>query len=235
MKILIGCPTCSKYKYCINEWLSRVKEIIKNSKNHKIDYLLVDNSKENDFFNQLKKQGVNIIKAPHFENIKKTLSESRNILREKTIKENYDYFFSLEQDVIPPLDILEKLLSHKKEIISPYFSKPILVGLKDKETGEIKNAVLEFAIIWLQEKNGIKRALPQQVQNKGLIKVGGVGLGCILIKKQVLEKIKFRYIENKKAFDDLLFCLDAKNQGYKLFVDTDLKVKHLHIPWNKKT
>tara|TARA_Y100000310_G_scaffold338728_1_gene429256 strand:+ start:57 stop:773 length:717 start_codon:yes stop_codon:yes gene_type:complete len=234
MKILIGCPTCSRYRYCIDKWLFRVNEIINNSKEHKIDYLLVDNSKDDDFFNELKDKDVNIIKSPHLENIKETISESRNLLREKVIKENYDYFFSLEQDVIPPLDILRKLLSHGKDIISPYFQKPILVGLKDKETGEVHNAVLEFALVWLQEDPGIKRALPQQVKGKGLMKVGGLGIGCMLIKKQVLEKIKFKFEENKKAFDDILFCLDSKELGYDLFVDSDIiNVEHLHIPWNK--
>src|SRR3989344_1313055 len=37
----------------------------------------------------------------------------------KSIEYNdYDYFFSLEQDVIPGKDVLKKLISHNKEVVS---------------------------------------------------------------------------------------------------------------------
>jgi len=56
----------------------------------------------------------------------------------------------------------------------------------------------------------------------------------MLIKREVLEKIKFKFDKNKKAFDDILFCLDAKDLGYELFVDSNIiNVEHLHIPWDK--
>ena len=80
----------------------------------------------------------------------------------------------------------------------------------------------------------LDKSLPQQVINKGIIKAGGFGVGCVLIHREVLEKIKFRFLEDKKAFDDLLFCLDAKRNDYLLFVDTDIQVKHLHRTWTKK-
>lgn len=235
MKILIGCPTCSRYRYCVDEWLERVKEIINYSSKHEIDYMLVDNSKEDDFFNELK-QKANIVKSPYFDDVKQRISHSRNLLRQKLLDENYDYFFSLEQDVMPEKDILEKLLKANKKIISVYYAKPVLVGLKDKETGGVHNAFLELALIWfkVKEKNRVKRALPQQVKNKGILEVGGFGIGCALISRDVLEKIKFKFIENKKAFDDLLFCEDAENNGYQLFLDSDIQVRHLHKAWTEK-
>ncbi len=234
MKILIGCPTCDRYEYCIDEWLERVKNIINYSKEHEVDYLLVDNSKENDFFNKLQQKGINIIKAPHLDNVKNRLAHSRNLLRQKILNENYDYFFSLEQDVIPEKDILEKLLKADKKIISAYYAKPALVGLKDKETGEVHNAVIEYALIWMQQPNGIKRALPQEIKNKGILQVGGFGIGCVLISKEIFKKIEFRFLEDKKAFDDLLFCMDAENKGYSLFLESNIHVKHLHKPWTEK-
>jgi len=234
MKILIGCPTCDRYEYCIDEYLERVQNIIDHSKEHEIDYLLVDNSKKDEFYNKLKSKGVNIIKSSHLENVKERITYSRNILRQKILNENYDYFFSLEQDIMPEKDILNKLLFHKKDIISAYYSKPVLVGLKDKETGEIHNAVLEFSLIWIQDNDKIKRALPQNLKNKGVLEVGGFGIGCVLISKKVLEKIKFKFIKDKNSFDDLLFCKDSKDNGFKLFLDSNIQVKHLHKPWTKE-
>ncbi|MBR9705633.1 hypothetical protein GOV14_01230 [Candidatus Pacearchaeota archaeon] len=236
MKILIGCPTCDRYNYCINEWLERVEKVIKHSKDHEVDYLLVDNSKEDTFFNKLKEKNVNIIKAPHLQNVKDRIAHSRNILRDKVLSDGYDYLFSLDQDVMPEEDILEKLLKTDKKIISAYYSKPTLVGLKNNTTGEVKNAILEITLVWLLDEDSlkIKHAVPQEVRNKGVMKVGGFGIGCVLIHKQVLEKIKFKFLENEKAFDDLLFCKDAKDQGYELFLYSDILVKHLHRTWPKE-
>jgi hypothetical protein len=234
MKILIGCPTYERYRYCVNLWIKRVKEIQEYSKEHQIDYLLVDNSPTDIFYNELKGKNVSVVKAPYFPDVRERVIHSRNMIREKFLNENYDFFFSLEQDVIPPKDILEKLLKHNKEIVSAYYSKLVKVGLKDNETGEVKNAVIELALVWVQVDEGrVRRANPQEVLSKGLIKVGGYGVGCILIKREVLKKIKFEYKPDKKAFDDMLFCDDAEKAGYDLFLDSDIKVIHLNKPWNR--
>ena len=64
MKILIATPTSDRYRYCIEEWLERVKNIIEYSKEHQVNYILVDNSEKDDFFKELKEKSINIIKAP---------------------------------------------------------------------------------------------------------------------------------------------------------------------------
>jgi len=235
MKILIGCPTYKIYDYCVDLWVDAVKKIQEFSKEHQVDYLLVDNSKTDDFFNSLKKKGVNIVKAPYFPDVRKRVIHSRNILSDKVLNEGYDYFFSLEQDVIPKEDILEKFLPHNKEIVSGYYGKPVSVVLRDNETGELKKAVIELALIWLGEGERLRRANPMEVLNKGLIKVGGFGIGCVLIKRKVMEKIKFRYETDRGAFDDMFFCIDAKKEGYDLFLDSDVRVKHLNRSWDRES
>jgi GT2 family glycosyltransferase len=235
MKILIGCPTYERYNYCVDLWVKRIKEIQEYSKEHQIDYLLADNSPTDAFYKELEEKKVNVVKAPYFPDVRKRVIYSRNMIREKFLNENYDFFFSLEQDVIPPKDIIEKLLKHNKEIVSAYYSKLVKVGLKDNETGEIKNAIIELALIWMQnEGEKIRRANPQEVLNKGLIKVGGYGIGCVLIKREVLEKIKFEYKPDKKAFDDMFFCDDAQKAGYDLFLDSDVRVSHLNKSWDRE-
>jgi len=235
MKILIGCPTYERYGYCIDLWVERIKEIQKFSKDYQIDYLLVDNSKSEDFFKSLKQRGVQVIKAPYFPDVRKRVIYSRNIIRNKAIEGGYNYFFSLEQDVIPEKDILERLLNHNKKIVSAYYGKHVGVTLRDNETGELKKAVIEIALIWIREGVGLRRANPGEVLDKGLMKVGGFGIGCVLISKDVFEKIKFKYEPDKKAFDDMFFCDDAEKLGYDLFLDSDIKVKHLNKPWNRET
>lgn len=234
MKILIGCPTYERYDYCVDMWVKKVEEIKKFSPEHEIDYLLVDNSPSEDFYNALKSKNINVIKAPYFPDVRERVIYSRNILRDKFLEGGYDYLFSLEQDVIPEKDFLNQLLSHNKKIVSGYYGKPVILTLKDKETGEIKKAVVEFALIWLDADNGqLRRANPQEVMNQGLIKVGGFGIGGVLIHREVLEKIKFRYEKDKKAFDDMFFCDDSTKAGYELFLDSNLKFNHLTKPWTR--
>jgi GT2 family glycosyltransferase len=234
MKILIGCPTSERYSYCADLWIERVREIIEYSKNSKIieaDYLLVDNSKSDDFFKALKRRDANAIKAPYFENVKERIAYSRNILGEKALRENYDYLLSLEQDVIPEKDIIEKLLGHNKKIISAYYSKPVDLTVQDKNSAEIRSVTIELPIIYLQDGEKVRRANPNEILDKGLLKVGGFGLGCVMIHREVLEKTRFRCEKDKKAFDDLLFCHDAKKLGYGLFLDSGIKAEHLHKAW----
>lgn len=234
MKVLIGCPTFERYSYCADLWLQRVKEIIEFSRTKGIeaDYLLVDNSKTNVFFDKLKEKA-NIVKGAYSENVKERIVNSRNILRDKVLNEGYDYFLSLEQDMIAEKDVLFRLLSHNKEITSAYYGKLLDVVLKDNETGEIKNATIELPVIYLQVEGGIRQANPVEVLNKGLIKVGAFGVGCLLIGRKVIEKIKFRFEEGKAAYDDFLFCADAKREGYELFLDSDIRVEHLHKAWDE--
>ena len=53
------------------------------------------------------------------------------------------------------------------------------------------------------------------------------GLGCILMHKDVLKNIKFRYDPEKEGFDDVFFCEDASKEGFEIFCDTNIKCKHL--------
>jgi hypothetical protein len=229
MKVLIGCPTCDKYSYCINQWLERIKSLIDFSKTLGIeaDYLLVDNSESDIFFNSLKNK-INMVKIPFIQDVKNRIAFSRNVLREKAINGDYDYFFSVEQDIFVEKDILKKLLNHNKKIVSAYYGKCFGVKVQDNETKEIKDFILEAPVVYFQEPGDrIRRANPPEILNKGLVNIGGVGLGCILINRDVLEKIKFR-IENQESFDDMIFCIDAKKSGFELFIDSDIRVEHVH-------
>lgn len=232
MKILIGCPTSDRYKYCVNLWVERVREIISFSKDIKIDYLLVDNSKTIDFFNDLIDKNVEVVKAPYFNDVKERIINSRNILKEKAINDGYDYFLSLEQDIIPDKNIVLKLLNHKKKIVSGYYSKRVILKLQDNKTGEIKNVEINMPVIYIGDVNGVRVANPSEILNKGLILIGGFGVGCVLIHREVLEKINFRYEKDKKAFDDMFFCYDAQKLGYDLYLDSEVIVEHLHKAWD---
>ena len=54
------------------------------------------------------------------------IAKSRELLREKALKQGYDYLLCLDQDIIVPPNIIKKLISHNKDIISGlYFTRGI--------------------------------------------------------------------------------------------------------------
>ena len=216
-RILVGCPTSFHKEYALKQYAESIKSL--TYKNH--ETLLVDNSEGNDYLEKIKSLEIPAIKGPYFESAKKRIIDSRNILRQIVIEKNYDYFLSLEQDIVPPKNIVEKLLSHKKDIISALYFMPSNISL-----------IPMLAIKNNSEKYGY---LPFEYadKNNNLINVNYAGLGAILISKKVLEKIKFR-VDEKPGFDDWFFCKDAEKEGFKIYADLSIKCKHLikNRPWD---
>jgi GT2 family glycosyltransferase len=67
----------------------------------------------------------------------------------------------------------------------------------------------------------------------GVFEVGAIGLGCALIKVDVLKKLgypQFDYHRAVKAEDslseDVDFCQKAKFAGYKVFIDPTIRCDH---------
>ena len=196
------------------------------------DLLLIDNSKDDSFFKELKSLGVNVERIEYCEPARERIIKCRNILKDRALKQGYDYFLSLEVDLFIQPDTIKKLLSHNKDIVSGYYGNDKLLTLKSKKTGEIKKVIINMPLIYWDKGDGnFKRALPKEVLDKGLIEVGATGVGCLLISKGVLGKISFRYIPEEKTCDDFCFCSDAKKLGYKIYLDSGVVLEHEHHPW----
>ena len=220
MRILIGCPTSDYKEYSLKEYL----EGIKNLTYKNFDLVLVDNSEDDDYFNKLRELGINAIKGKYFDSAKDRVVYSRNILRKYCLENDYDYLLSLEQDVVPPKDAIERLLKHNKEITSALY---FYLG-DDKKT--------LMPMIWVHyEDEHAKRLMIDETPDNELVEVITSGLGCVLIKRNVLEKIEFRHVKDEEPWDDLWFCEDAREKGFKVYVDTGIRCKHyiMGMDWSK--
>jgi len=215
-KVLVGCPVSDYHEYCTDEYLKAVKTLSYTN----YDILLVDNSKDDGFFNSIKDE-VPVIRTEYNENVYERIINSRNILRQKALEGAYDYFFSLEQDVIPPRNVIERLLIYKEDITTGLYFKPW-----DEE-----NSKEPVAMIWVKHRSEPNKVVPVRgniLNGNNLVRVDFCGLGCILISKKVLEKIKFRYDPSDCiGTDDIFFCKDAAKHGFNIYADTAVKCKHL--------
>lgn len=220
-KVLVGCPTSDLKGYALERYAEGVKALDYKS----FDLFLVDNSKTDDYFKKIKKLGLPVVKGSYNDSARQRIIDSRNIIRQKVLDEGYDYFLSLEQDVVPPKDVTRRLLSHDKKIVTGvYFSY---------QTNN--DVTLLVPLLWKKVKREeIRFMLEREVLEPKLMEVDACGLGCILIHRDVLKKVKFRYDKSDKGFDDMWFCKDASDAGFKIFADTSIKCKHLIKGWSWK-
>lgn len=210
-KILVGIATYEGKEYILERFVDRVKNLTYDN----YDILFVDNSKDDNYFNKIKSLEVPVIKSKWNEQSKIRLTNAQNLLRQKVLDEGYDYLFNLEQDLIPPVDIIEKLLSHKKEIVGGWYyitnvPRPCL-----SQTWELID--MQFAS---------RPPLFTAMAKERLMKCFLGSFGCSLISRSVLEKIKFKVYKTFTQHADTWFYFDCDKLNIPVFVDTDLLIPH---------
>ena len=57
------------------------------------------------------------------------------------------------------------------------------------------------------------------------------GIGCTLIKRKVMEQIKFRIEKGQAGHSDKYFYMDLWAKGINNFVDTSVFVRHFNSDW----
>jgi len=110
-KILVGAPISDMHAYCFDEFINAITSL--SYPNYNI--LLIENSKTDTFYEKIKNKAP-IHKITYQKRARERVTQAHNYLREKVINEDYDYLFILDQDVIPPKDVLERLTSHNKKV-----------------------------------------------------------------------------------------------------------------------
>ncbi len=217
-RVLIGVTASFHKEYCLQPFLEGLKNLTYQNK----EIWFVENSEHNEYFNKLRNLGLNVIKGPYFESPIKSISASRNILIDKTINENFDYFFSLDQDTIPPKDAIEKLLSHNKQVTCGVcFSRMRIKGklyLVPDVYKRIPNTEDNQglpSITWPDEK---------EILSNQLIKIESCGAGCLLLHKEIIKRVRFR--EDLEHAEDRWFCVDLFKNNIPIYCDTSIKCKH---------
>ena len=66
-----------------------------------------------------------------------------------------------------------------------------------------------------------------------LIRTWGSGIGAILIKRWVVEKIPFRFQKEDNIYPDSWFYDDLDYSNIPIFVDTNIILKHHSIEWER--
>ncbi len=149
------------------------------------------------------------------------LLNQRERLLEQAKKVNSDYVLWIDSDMMFPSTTAVRLLEHNKDIVACNYTK---------RTKPLKTV----AYTNLNEWNSW---VPMEPQDE-LVKVEGVGMGCMLMKLDIFEKIQkpyfeFRYKEDTQDYfgEDFILLGKLREQGYDVYIDTVLSmdIKHLGI------
>lgn len=220
-KVLIGTPTSDSKLYCQDEFIGRLKSL---SYPHK-DFLIVDNSKERKNHKNIMKEGIKSIHIkPNNRKIHRVLADSHEEIRKYALRNNFDFLLHLESDVMPPTNVIERLLIHGLPIVSAMYM--IDFG---KDSHLMAQEMEHFGMT--RETQNLKGSRDLHFIDGKLKPIFHCGLGCVLIRRDVLEKIEFRWEEGANIHPDGFFAFDTDALGYTKFIDTSILCEHHNSDW----
>ena len=147
---------------------------------------------------------------------------SRNDLARQALKLECDYILWLDSDMVFPPETLKYLLNEMEETGTDMIS-----GLYFRRCAPFSPVAFDT----LEIKDGKASWTDYTGELTGLHEVGGVGFGCVLQKTDMLLDMAARYgdffgpIAN--VGEDLAFCWRARQLGYKIMLDCNLKLGHV--------
>ncbi len=164
--------------------------------------------------NRLVKKSINF--DVHFV-MSSVICDARTQLVEIALQKNHTHILWLDTDMHFPPNVLEKLLAHSKDIVACNYS-----------TRYTPHRPVAFL-----DKNNIDKRL---TEGTGLHKVWAVGMGCMLVDIEIYKKLPppwfdhiYNKIEKNYSGEDVSFCDYVNNNGYEIYVDSDISSKVAHI------
>lgn len=150
---------------------------------------------------------------------------AREALADHALTAGMDYILMIDDDMLTPMDLFERLYNHNVDIVAPLaFTRnaPHYAVIYNCEAGfdpVMKNAYM---------MNHFIRNYPENQ----LVRCDAVGFGAVLIKMDIIKRMKKPYFQNAASTgEDVYFCYNAYQQtGAKVYMDTSLKIDHLGAP-----
>lgn len=109
-KILVACSTNIVKEYSLQRWIDNVKKFTYPN----YDILVVDTSENGVLYEKYKDQ-VPMMTIPYYEDQYRRMCESMEAIRLHVLKNDYKRFFSVESDIIPPINVIEQMLEWGKD------------------------------------------------------------------------------------------------------------------------
>ena len=169
------------------------------------------------------------------------IDTARNELTKQALETTAEYFFWIDSDNVPPEGALERLLSHKKDMVGGWY--------KVKKPGKKKHPCV-YDYVGQDEKTRFHNYLPRltvpenddpdgpvcgcgEKHAQQLEKVDAMGFGCMLIHRRVFETIakdNVRWFSTDEGgTEDMFFHRLTAKYGFDLFVDWGVHAAHYGV------
>jgi len=223
-KVLVCAPQYDGKNYCFEAWAERVKSLTYPN----FEVFLADNSKTKDNVELIKSHGFNV---KHIDQNPLgavfTLRDAHNACITYMNENDFEYMLHLETDVFPPLDVIESLLSCRKQICA---------GTYDIKQGSNRLAMIQTdePFHTFVNKYRVIEMVDQQepVFFDGKVKkVFHAGLGCILIHSNVFKSVIFEADQDVDVHPDTIFASRCFENDIPIYVDTNICCDHLNTIW----
>lgn len=150
---------------------------------------------------------------------------ARERLAEFSLEGKCDYVLFIDDDMILPMDMFEKLYRHNVDVVAPLAfmrmapHSPVIYQVKEGYDPMQRLDYYETHVIKNYPKNK-------------LVECDAVGFGSALIKTDVLKRMPQPwFMSTTRSGEDLWFCYKAKRDaGARIFMDTSVKLGHIGIP-----
>jgi hypothetical protein len=129
------------------------------------------------------------------------------------------HIFWMDDDMVIPSTAIAQLLAHDRDIVGGLYHQRMMpfrpVAYFDTEDMDKRFASIELA-----------------EQGAGLMEVDGMGLGCCLVRMDVYNELaelggpRWHAVIDGRG-EDLHFFNRAKDAGYRVWLDTDLRCGHV--------
>lgn len=145
------------------------------------------------------------------------VDQVRNLICDWVVN-GFDYLFAVDHDITFPRDTLKRLISHNKDLVSGVYRQRV-----------------EPQQIEIFDLNQQRMAVEQLYsESSNLVRIGGCGFGCVLVTKEVIQRIGYPQFEyhvalnhNDTISEDTDFCMKAMRKSFSLWCDRTILCGHI--------
>ena len=155
-------------------------------------------------------------------------ASGRNFIIRQALEQECTHIFFLDDDIIPSIDAIEKLIVHNKDIVTGLY---------------LMRSFPHYPVVFDEAfDDGKCKFMYLTADKEGLVEIVNCGLGLVLIKTDVFRKMEEPWItlgeiEKDGWCDDVSFFNRARKAGFKLYCDLSVVGGHQVNPvaWPVKT
>lgn len=159
------------------------------------------------------------------------VATARNNCAKLMLAGDYTHLMLVDNDVTPPRDALVNLLADDLDVVSGYYAHRSKTAEQSKVTNVCKRGEFDYTMQYTGDE--LREEL---AKGNAVVRIHGGGMGCILIRRQVFERIAYPWYDwvnyrdpnHSMLSEDLFFCERCKQNQIKIYADTRVACGHLY-------